>query len=186
MSINQETLFNAGIVIIFLYCFVDLLFKRQKLKKLRNNVENHSTSVREENADVSVYGIERKISIKENTSFYKINKNLSEYNELSAKINSSIQLISLFPMFGLFGTVWGLRNAMLGSVNNLDMSQIGLALSTTISGLLCAMLLKFYAAKVVIKEMEIVGYKISENDRFYNQWINIGKITNESSFNPEE
>lgn len=181
MNFTQETIWDAVIVILGIFLFLGLIAKNKKLQKIRKRVEACSTSVTEEVDNASIDGIETEAVIRKSTNFGAIDKILKEYNELSTKLNSDIQLISLFPMLGLFGTVYGLMNAMKGSVNNLDMAQISLALSTTFWGLICAMALKFYAIKFSLKEMEFIENKIAESDRKYSQLISRGKIINKSN-----
>lgn len=185
MSFTQETLWNCGIGFVGVFVLLSIVVKNAQLKKIKKKVESTSVSVIEEVDNASNNSIETEAVIKKSTNFKAIDNILKEYNELSAKLNSDIQMISLFPMAGLLGTVWGLMSAMRDSVNTLDINQLGLALSTTFTGLICAMFLKAVATKFSIKEMEIIENKIAEADRKYNQLISRGKFITKSN-NEEE
>lgn len=104
------------------------------------------------------------------------------FNEESAKYISWVQSISLFPLLGLLGTVVGLVPG-LGSLTeqNFDVlyQSLGTALSSTIVGILCAIVLKVvsnFGASTVVNEIENI---LVENDREYTNLLNFHKLSEE-------
>ena len=181
MNFTQETIWDVLIGLAGVYFLLRILIQNKGLKKLKKDVDSCTKTVTEEVDRATFDGIETEAVIRKNTDFKAIDTLLKKYNELSAKLNADIQLISLFPMAGLLGTVWGLMSAMKDSANKLDLNSLSLALSTTLVGLICAMILKFIATKCSIKEMEIIENKLSEADRKYNQLISRGKFINRTN-----
>ncbi len=71
----------------------------------------------------------------------KLEENREEYNKRYSFYVVASQLISLFPLLGIFGTVLGLVTSDLADIDSL-VAGLSQALWTTFWGLVCAIILK--------------------------------------------
>ena len=71
----------------------------------------------------------------------KLEENREAYNRLYSRYVVASQLISLFPLLGIFGTVLGLVTSNLADIDSL-VAGLSQALWTTFWGLVCAIALK--------------------------------------------
>jgi len=71
----------------------------------------------------------------------KLEENRENYNSLYSRYVVASQLISLFPLLGIFGTVYGLVTSDLADIESL-VSGLSEALQTTFWGLVSAIVLK--------------------------------------------
>ena len=104
-----------------------------------------------------------------------------KYNINSTKYFAWVQLISLFPLLGLLGTVTGLIPG-LSAVSSGDFQTLYSALSTalwsTLIGLVCSILLKILASGYSKTINDIEDY-FEECDRKYNMALNLNRVTKE-------
>ncbi len=85
---------------------------------------------------------------------------LEEFNKVHVIYSVFAQLISVFPLLGILGTVSGLMGSFAGDSTNIELISRGLgeALVTTFLGLIAAIVLKIFDAVFVskkINEMEL-------------------------------
>ena len=96
-------------------------------------------------------------------------------------LNSLIQRISIFPMLGMLGTVFGLMPALQevrdGIFDKLY-DSMSTALLTTVAGLCCAIVLKLYVAKKTSRISYEIESTFDETDRQYNMLLNFSRIMN--------
>ncbi len=135
--------------------------------------------------------IESKGDVK-NTSYAEISydRRLLELNRMSfnrvfAKYVSQSQMIALFPLLGILGTVLGL--IMGGNVTNTNSSEIdnmltglGTALWTTFVGLIASIVLKLYDAKGPGQLVNMIDAKFNEVDGAINR-LTLEKILSNNS-----
>lgn len=181
-----ESAIACGIIVFFgVVSLIAFLKHNKTLKNISQKVKECYTITEKEVKEASINSIKRKRIIEESENFDAIDVIRKEYNEISAKVEASIQMISLFPMLGLLGTVIGIIMAMnnvASSKEPASMGEFGIALWTTVAGLVCAMVLKSIAIKSSMKYMDEIEAALYESDRRYNMLISRGKIsgTNET------
>ncbi len=103
-----------------------------------------------------------------------------QFNAESTKYLSLVQMVSLFPMLGLFGTVLGLIPG-LAAMSGGDVKRLYEALCTalisTFLGLLFGIVLKAYVSLGHSKTINTIENTLDENDRKYNLLINFNKVS---------
>ncbi len=113
----------------------------------------------------------------EEFDFGRMEETRERFNKENAKYLSRVQLISIFPLLGLLGTVGSLMPG-LSAVQNGDFSQLSAALSTalssTVCGIIVSIVLKFYVSLVVSVTVQGIEDNLDECDR---------KFSNATSFN---
>ena len=128
--------------------FVELI-KRYNETKESNEID--STCELPEDSD-SIRLVENSKGI--DTKFME--KYQRDYDEIESKYNAESQLISIMPMLGILGTVFGLI-IQISSVGVEEItSAIGLALITTAAGISSAIFLKLYDSKVVLESDKVL------------------------------
>ena len=82
------------------------------------------------------------------------------------------QLISLFPLLGILGTVWGLVISGGSGVDVTEMMNgLGMALWTTLIGLFCSIILKFVDATMVGKKVNLIDAKFEQADSIIDRQL---------------
>ena len=90
-----------------------------------------------------------------------------KYNKLSSRYFAVIQLISIFPLLGLLGTIWGLIPGLQSASENMieELSNnLSTALTSTLFGLIASIGLKFFSVFPTAITNMIEG-NLEENDR---------------------
>ncbi len=110
-------------------------------------------------------------------SVKKINQALLEdtrdkYYQKYARYVVLSQLIALFPLLGILGTVWGL---VLSGGSGVDVTEmmngLGMALWTTLVGLVCSIILKFVDATMVGKKVNLIDAKFEQADSIIDRQL---------------
>ncbi len=105
-----------------------------------------------------------------------------KYNSISGKYYSYVQSISLFPLMGLFGTVFGLIPG-LKAVNGGDLEALSASLSTalysTLLGIFISIVLKLYVAYGPSRAALNIENNFAENDRRYDYALGFGRIADQ-------
>lgn len=120
-----------------------LLFFGTKFNKILGNFESKCI---DKNSKYNE-GLNKTGALKKEKTFYitykeaELEENRDKYEWAFAWYSIFSQAISLFPLLGIFGTVWGLAHSDLKDVDNL-VSGLSLALRTTIYGLIASISLK--------------------------------------------
>ena len=105
----------------------------------------------------------------------KIDRNLLEktresyYREYASYVVMS-QLIALFPLLGIFGTVLGL---IMGDISDLDtmLGGLSMAMWTTLVGLVCSIILKAIDAVAVGKRVNLIDAEFEKADSVINRQL---------------
>ncbi len=111
-------------------------------------VEKHTVKLNNEqsiNYDDNI-SVVRRTNLAEDTNYHidKLDRNKEIFYEQFAKYVSYSQLVSLFPLLGILGTVAGLAfSAKPDAISEL-ISGLGTALYTTLTGLIASIFLKYY------------------------------------------
>ena len=87
-----------------------------------------------------------------------------EWDRLYPQYNEYIQMIPIFPLLGILGTVLGLAGKSTAQDIQVLLSGFSMALYTTLSGLVCSIVLKFLDAAIFGKQVVIVDQKFTEAD----------------------
>jgi len=178
---------NWLIIVLFIIVF-GLLFSLQgKLKKLQNDATRIYRKTK------STSRISSKSGAMGYTELSEVNPEAMDearekFNKLGTSYLSYVQLVSLFPLLGLFGTVYGLipgLYAMKGGDLETLYAALCTALISTFLGLIAGIVLKFYVSLGPSKTINGIENTLDENDRKYNLLVNFGKVT-ESSQNKAE
>ena len=96
-------------------------------------------------------------------------RHIQEFNDIQVKYDMFEQFIPIFPLLGILGTVVGLVNALpefsLDSGNPFE--GLATALTTTICGLVVAILLRFFDSVKVSKEVNKMGLYFDSFEQSY-------------------
>ena len=101
-----------------------------------------------------------------------------KYNKNSTMYFKWTQMISIFPLMGLLGTVIGLipgLNAVRDGQFDLLYTSLSTALYSTLIGLICSIVLKLITASYSSTISDIEDY-FEENDRKYNMALNLNRV----------
>lgn len=100
-----------------------------------------------------------------------------DFNKVCSKYNVYAQLIPIFPLLGILGTVAGLISEVkAGSLENI-MSSLDLALWSTFFGLVWAIVLKIIAAVAPSRIINDVEIMLDDYDKKINNSVMLGNIT---------
>lgn len=128
----------AGIVVgIFLFVFGNSF--KQKYNSFDQIATNKTPDYSEKIDDAGNITIARPVEMLYDRQ--KLEELRDKYEKDYAGYVVCSQLISLFPLMGIFGTVYGLVFSDITDVNSL-VSGLNVALLTTFVGLICSILLK--------------------------------------------
>lgn len=179
-SLNLETvILDLGIIIFGVVVFLKMTHYSGIFKKIKKDTyvkfeetRNEATIARG-TGNVG-YEVIQKFNVQRMDDVRK------NFNEESAHYISWVQTISLFPLLGLLGTVIGLLRG-LGSLTdqNFDVlySSLSTALSSTLIGILCAIVLKIVATFGPSRIANEIEDTLVENDREYTNLLNFHKLS---------
>lgn len=161
---------NLVIIIFGVFVLVEILNKQGKLSEIRQGLEALRNRRRDKisvDADNRVF----RTSVSEPVSFDEIIALRKKYDEISPKYYTYVQLISIFPLLGLVGTVMSLIPGI--DVNNMEgiASQLGLALTSTLLGLIVSIVLKLIVAFGTSRQVEAIENNLEQLDRELNNAI---------------
>ncbi len=177
----KEIIIDAVIILLGIWVFYRLTEIHGKLIKLRRDSESiyrdtKSASRINTSSGTLGYNTHHEIDIE------SMNEIRADYNRHGADYQSLVQLISIFPLLGLFGTVLGLMPG-LKAVLNEDFTtlyaSLSTALSSTLCGLIVAIALKFYVAVRPSRTIYEIESNLAENDRAYDYALGFRKLEEE-------
>ncbi len=93
-----------------------------------------------------------------------LEENRNRFNKAYAKYVTRSQMISLFPLLGILGTVFGLMFNKQGNDINQMLSGLDTALYTTFAGLIASIVLKAYDAANTGQKVNVLDSKFNEVD----------------------
>ena len=92
----------------------------------------------------------------------ELEKTRTEYSKQYAEYVVQSQMIALFPLLGIFGTVLGL--VMDNGMRDGDFAGLNMALWTTLAGLVCSIVLKWVDASFTGKKVNMIDSKFNAVD----------------------
>ena len=107
----------------------------------------------------------------------RLNDNRDKYYKSYAEYVALSQMISLFPLMGIFGTVFGLTFASMTDMNQLT-TGLGTALWTTIFGMVFSISLKFYDANFPGKKVNLIDAEFEKAEMIVQHQIMKEEIYN--------
>lgn len=174
-------LVGIGIIVIMSILGATTFIKLISLKKrFEGIIEKSNKALSETSSEAMIYKQSGTITVEKRASLEigQMNESVNEYNDAYLAYSFWTQMISLFPLGGLLGTVWGLIPG-LKTINEGDFSilfsSLGTALYTTLCGLGFAILLKV-AALSASKRAEQIELIFESRDRVLNDLLNFDKI----------
>lgn len=174
MGIILETItepINVIILAALLIVFIGIMVSRSgfgrildDIKRKKDNPEYRRTFNRSEKAMESV----RRDTVK----FNAMDKPREEFDESCARYSAWVQMITLFPLLGLLGTIIGMipglqEMAGSGNVDSLY-SCLSVALTSTFYGLIASIFLKFITSCFVDTLVDKIDAIFVEYDRQLN------------------
>lgn len=177
MSEILSMLFGStlSVVVINIFIIVYTVFLGAKLHKVKKEMIKINSSV--ENAHKITIGkirrnsrgnIESGISTEiDRDALVPLRK---DFNDLVVRFYSWANLISILPLWGLLGTVFGLIPGLNAVKNgNFDVlyTSLSTALLSTFWGLICVIILKIYVSLSPGKIVDKVEAGLAEIDRLY-------------------
>ncbi len=164
---------NPFIFVLAVYEFYVFLKSFTKLSKLKERI-NALLGVERKSKVVKLYGPKQvltEVTSKQVLNFDEFDAFCERYQEDSIYISRFSMIIQLFPLLGILGTVAGLYYAMnsgQGLQSSQDMYEgVRLALSTTIYGIIWAVLFKLCD---VVLSAYFINYIEDGIDRFKDKY----------------
>lgn len=171
----ESPILNGGIVIFSIVVLVALCNINSSFKRIKKEALN---AYRQTKSETNIKARESKMTMGYNVAYdldiSRFDSIREEYNEQGTKYTIWSQMISIFPLLGLLGTVYGLMPG-LAEINNNDMSVLYGAMSTalisTFLGLIASIILKIYVSFGPDKTISDIENVFQENDRRYRLLI---------------
>ncbi len=159
-GINTFIIIAALGVLLVLIVFYFLLKRLQK-----ESLDIYKETAKEAGLEIENGGYYEETRRK--LDYKKMDSAREKYNKLSSRYFAVIQLISIFPLLGLLGTIWGLIPGLQSASENMieELSNnLSTALTSTLFGLIASIGLKFFSVFPTAITNMIEG-NLEENDR---------------------
>ena len=146
-------IYNGFILIFAIYVFHGLWSCSIEFKKILDNFNNGSIVEKrtvklnnEQSINFDDNSVVRRTHLAEDVNYHiiELERNKNSFFEQYAKYVMHSQYISLFPFFGILGTVWGLFSSASANAIGELIAGLSTALSTTIVGLFASIILKYF------------------------------------------
>lgn len=170
---------NLLIILLGIIVWVMLGGISKKLSELEDRAKNAYRQTKSQTA-INLSNKSVETAITNNLDITVMDDIVEDFNATGAKYQSWVQIISILPLLGLFGTVLGLIPGLMAvAQENLDVlyNSLSTALFSTFWGILFAMILKFYVAFGPAKHVSSIENKLAENDRKFSQMAAFNKLT---------
>lgn len=163
----------AGLVVLagMIYCY--FLFK-----KLLDSYNTQKTKIKDKTVEVTGERSANFVLQYEGISSVFMENLEEEYEKVCIRYNVFIQLISLFPMAGILGTVMGLMKQIVATGIEELTSSVALALGSTIVAIGCAVLLRVVDILFVGKLASMIEGYIAKYDKSFNTHTTIEQLEN--------
>ncbi len=180
MTIVVNLIIIGLIIVLSVVVFWRLIISSSSLAKISDRFEviNVTKSTYDERVNLAGEIIKKEYS--ENIiDQAELEKNRDNYYLEYSNYVVCSQIIAIFPLLGILGTVWGL---VMGGIDA-DMLLEGLstALYTTLAGLVASIILKFIDAVFVGKKINLIDAKFEKADAIINRQIIRSEIRSASN-----
>lgn len=184
IDVIKEALFQSGgvinwvIIIAFAYTLARLSIVTNGMKNILRRINDVYREVSNEvgiNARSGAVGNYRYVEIDNRA----VDSARDDFNKAGSSYISYTQLIPVFPLLGLFGTICGLLPGLSQMTTN-DMTglygSLSVALVSTFFGLIASIILKLYIALKSSRIINDIECQLVEIDRKYENLLNNNKI----------
>ncbi|MBQ0145728.1 MAG: MotA/TolQ/ExbB proton channel family protein [Lachnospiraceae bacterium] len=166
-NVINPVIWIAGIVVLIILIIISNQLKELK-KKVEDHIQGNKGRVYRNQKTLDLKQRETAIAKREDT--YPLRKN---FDELCAKYLTVAQMIPVFPLLGILGTVAGL----IAQVQAADAAEIyaslDVALTTTFWGLVAAIVLKVVETWLVQREINDIETIFNDYDIKYQDAVDI-------------
>lgn len=172
---NVDTIIIIGGIVLGLLIVRDTGTLNSHKKSIREILHKKSTksSINKKTFELNEEEVE------ENITPDTVREYERKFNQTCSRCNVYNQLISLFPLLGILGTVLGL---ML-QVNTEDLTKmiasLDVALESTFWGLIFSIILKFFVVLAPAKIIDDVEIMLEDYDKKFNNALALKNITEE-------
>lgn len=175
---SEDSGVNILILIVGIGVLLGLIYSYLEYKKLVDRYNIQKTKIKDKTVEVTGEGSANIISSYEGISSEFMEEIEDGYEKIGIKYNVCIQLISLFPMFGILGTVMGLMKQIAAAGIEQLTSSVALALGSTIVAIFCAVALRIVDIFTAGKEASIIEGYIAKYDKSFNTRTTIEQLEN--------
>ena len=168
---SLKDVINWVIIFAAVLTFFRLWTINLQLKSVNKDVDKASKN---EQGDLVINTKEGTLesNAKASTDIKVMNKPREDFNACGVKYSAWVQMISLFPLLGLFGTILGLMPGLESLRASSDLKDLygslSVALTSTFYGLIASIGLKLYVNFGPDKEINVIESKLEEFDRKLN------------------
>lgn len=179
-----DVIINPLIAVFGILVLIELIVVGNRLKKHAQEVSQKLfamkfTGVKQSRAlDLK----QRAMSISKREDLYSLRKT---FDELCAKYTTWAQMIPIFPLLGILGTVAGLILQVQAADAAAIYSALGLALSSTFYGLIAAIILKIVEAAVVLSKINSIDNMYSDYEIKYQDQRDINSQSGTENYDEE-
>lgn len=170
-----DWIFCMVIAFLAIYVFIMLFYFSYKFDNVMNKFTNIILTRSSYVERVEVNGIIKTQGLSENTiNQAELEKNREDYYTKYASYVVISQIISLFPLLGILGTVWGL---VMGGIDADKLLEgLSFALITTFIGLLASILLKLVDSIFVGKKINLIDAEFERADAIISRQSILSEI----------
>ena len=168
------------IIVVSVGVLIRLIISCIKLSKINNKFETINVTKSTYGEKVNVAGEIIKQEYSENIiDQSELEKNRANYFKEYASYVVCSQLIAIFPLLGILGTVWGL---VMGGIDaDMILEGLATALYTTLAGLIASIFLKFFDAVFVGRMINLIDAEFEKADAIINRQIIRAEIRSASN-----
>lgn len=160
---------NLIIIISFILTLIALLSRVKDMKKVESEINSASRMMVKTEPKINRTTGAVETETVQSVDIHVMDEPRKKYNECGSRYVSWVQIISLFPLLGLFGTILGLIPGLSALSSSGDISELynslSVALSSTFFGIIASIILKIVVSFYGDKEVNRIEGELTEYDR---------------------
>lgn len=125
---------------------------------------------------------QRAMSVSKREDLYALRKT---FDELTGKYTTWAQMIPLFPLLGILGTVAGLLLQVAAADAAAIYDSLGLALSSTLYGLIAAIILKVVESTLVLRQINTLETMYADYELKYQDQRDLNSLSASENYDEE-